>query len=98
YAPAVKRQPGDERKDKYDLAMRMLDFPNSVQAQDLEVQGWALSEIATYLTFNWKMKEAFNYSETLVDAIVGDKGTFKEIWRGMKTDENGPRSEERRVG
>jgi hypothetical protein len=91
YAPPVKRQPGDVRKDKYDLAMRMLDFPNGAQAADLAPPSWALPDIATYLTFNWKMKEAFNYSETLVDAMVGDKGAFKEIWKGMKTDENGPR-------
>src|SRR5438132_6639722 len=29
YAPPVPRSAGDETKDKYSLAMRMLDFPNS---------------------------------------------------------------------
>lgn len=90
YAPPVKRQPNDKRKDKYDLAMRMLDFPNSAAAGDLEPQPWALSDVATYLTFNWKMKEAFDYSETLVDAIAGEKGVFKEIWLSLKSDINGP--------
>lgn len=75
----------------YDLAMRMLDFPNSAAPTDLEPQSWALSDAATYLTFNWKMKDAFNYAETLVDAIAGDKGVFKEIWLSLKSDPNGPK-------
>jgi len=29
--------------------------------------------------------------ETLVDAIAGDKGVFKEIWLSLKTDPNGPK-------
>lgn len=72
----------------HDLAMRMLDFPNSAAATDLEPQAWALSDIASYLTFNWKMREAFDFSETLVDAIVGEKGVFDDIWLGLKTDPN----------
>lgn len=91
YAPAVKRQPGDKNTDKYDLAMRMLDFPNSPDAKHLDPQPWVLNDVASYLTFNWRMKEAFGHSETLVDAIAGDKGVFDEIWLSMKTDPNGPK-------
>jgi len=91
YAPPVKRPANDARKDKYDLAMRMLDFPNSAVPEQLEPQSWAMTDVATYLSFNWKMKEAFNFSETLVDAIAGDKGVFKEIWLSLKTDPNGPK-------
>jgi hypothetical protein len=91
YSPAVKRAPGDERKDRYNLAMRMLDFPNSKTPTDLDPPPWVLSDVATYLGFNWKMKEAFDYSETLVDAIAGDKGVFKEIWLSLKSDPNGPK-------
>jgi hypothetical protein len=90
FAPPVKRQPNDKRTGKYDLAMRMLDFPNSAAADSLEPQPWVLSDVATYLSFNWKMKEAFDYSETLVDAITGEKGVFKDIWESMKVDPNGP--------
>ena len=36
YAPAVKREPGSKVTDKYDLAMRMLDFPNN---DNLKVAG-----------------------------------------------------------
>jgi hypothetical protein len=70
--------------------MRMLDFPNSANPGDLESPVWALADVASYLSFNWNMKEAFDYSETLVDAIAGDKGVFKEMWVGLKTDPNGP--------
>jgi hypothetical protein len=90
YAPPVKRGPNDKGKDKYDLAMRMLDFPNSAAADDLEPQAWTLPDVASYLSFNWKMKEAFDYSETLVDAIIGDKGAFQEIWQSLKIDVHGP--------
>ena len=37
------------------------------------------------------MANAFNGAETLVDAIAGDKGVFKEIWLSLKTDPNGPK-------
>jgi hypothetical protein len=89
YAPPVHRSQGD-KPEKYNLAMRMLDFPNSAAPNALEPPAWALPDVATYLSFNWKMRDAFDYSETLVDAIVGDKGTFKEIWESLKTDPNGP--------
>lgn len=75
----------------YDLAMRMLDFPSSAHADELAPQPWVMSDLATHLSGNWKMKEAFDYSETLVDAIAGDKGVFKEIWLSLKTDPNGPK-------
>jgi hypothetical protein len=90
YAPPAPRSAGDEVKDKYNLAMRMLDFPNSPNAGALEPQAWALPDVASYLSFNWKMREAFDHSETLVDAIINDKGAFKDIWRNLKSDPNGP--------
>jgi hypothetical protein len=90
YAPPVQRPAGDKNADKYNLAMRMLNFPNSNHPDDLEAQNWTLPDVASYLTFNWTMKEAFDHSETLVDAIAGDKGVFKEIWVSLKNDPNGP--------
>jgi hypothetical protein len=88
YAPAVKRPAGAPAADKYDLAMRMLNFPNG---GDLEPQAWAMSDVGGYLTLNWKMQDAFKYSETLVDAIAGDKGVFDEMWESMKRDVHGPK-------
>lgn len=90
YAPPVVRKPGDTSRDKYNLAMRMLDFPNSPAADGLEAPPWVPPDVASYLSFHWRMKEAFHYSETLVDAIIGDKGAFQEIWLSLKTDVNGP--------
>jgi len=89
YAPAVKRSPEDKRKDKYDLAMRMLDFPNTAPGK-LDPQPWTLPDVASYLSFHWNMRQAFDYSETLVDAIAGDKGYFKETWAGKKAGADGP--------
>lgn len=90
YAPPVVRKPGETSRDKYNLAMRMLDFPNSPSTEGLEAPPWVMPEVASYLSFHWRMKEAFHYSETLVDAIIGDKGAFQEIWLSLKTDVNGP--------
>jgi hypothetical protein len=88
YAPAVKRDPAKPSTDKYDLAMRMMNFPNG---GDLEPQKWVMNDVGGYLTLNWKMQDAFKYSETLVDALAGEKGTFDEIWESMKRDPHGPK-------
>lgn len=88
YAPPVVRKPTDKVKDKYDLAMRMLDFPNSTE---FVPQPWASSDLASYLTFHWNMTQAFDHSRTLVDAIAGDVGVFDDMWKSMRLDPNGPR-------
>jgi len=82
YAPAVRPQ-----GEKYDLAARMLQFPNGGQ---LAPQNWALSDVGAYLTMNWKTQDAFKYSETLVDAVAGEPGVFKDMWQSLKTDPMGP--------
>jgi len=88
YAPAVKRKEGDTSPDKYDLAARMLDFPNTT---DLEPQDLVPTHVANYLTFNWKMQKAFGYVGSLVDAIAGEKGVFDEVILSLKNDPNGPK-------
>lgn len=87
YAPAVVRKPEDKSQDKYNLAMRMLDFPNH---ESLTPQSWVPPGACSYMTFNWKLQDAFKHSETLVDAIFGDPGTFKEMLQGLKQDPDGP--------
>ena len=82
YAPAVR-----PKGDKYDLAARMLQFPNG---GNLAPQKWALNDIGTYLTMNWKTQDAFKYSETLVDAVAGEPGVLKGMWLSMRTDPMGP--------
>jgi hypothetical protein len=89
YAPAVKRAPGDKNEDKYDLAMRMLDFPNTAPGA-LDPQPWTLPDVASYLSFNWKMRQAFDYAGTLVDALENDPGLFAEMWKGKKAGAAGP--------
>lgn len=86
YAPAVERKPGDVARTKYDLAMRMLDFPNT---NDLLPQAWVPRGLATHLTFNWKMKEAFWYAKTFVNEFVGDD-VFDDMIANIELDPHGP--------
>ena len=86
YAPPVQRPAGSSDPRRYDLAAAMLDFPNS---QALQPQTWAPRELATYLSFNWKLQAAFRYSETLVNEIAGDE-VFQDVLQSIETDPNGP--------
>jgi hypothetical protein len=87
YAPAVVRKPEDKNQDKYDLAMRMLDFKNS---EETAPPGWVPADAATYITFHMDLKKAFQYSETLVDEYAGDKGVFKAMLENLRNDPDGP--------
>lgn len=85
FAPADKKASG---KDKYRLAARMLNFPNTKEL--LTPQAWAKADLGTYLTFNMKMQDAFKYSKTLVDAIAGEPGVFDDMWASLRDDAQGP--------
>ena len=54
--------------------------PNSAAPGALDPQPWALPDVAAYLSLNWKMRQAFDYSETLMGALADDKGAFKRIF------------------
>ncbi len=84
YAPAVE---GAAEGEKYKLAARMLRFPNQ---GDLQPQEWIPRDLAAYVSFNWEIKQAFEYASTLVDAIVGEEGVFEEIIESLRDDPNGP--------
>lgn len=88
YAPAVPKTPSMGPNDKYNLAARILDFPNNDQ---LQPQPFVPSGVASYLTFNWRLKNAFNHIGSLVDSIAGEKGVFDEVLLSLKNDPNGPR-------
>lgn len=89
YAPGA----GGNRS-RFELASRMLQFPNT---PELVAYPWVPNDLATHLTFNFKMRDAFEYSETLVDALAGDKGGFfDEVWEGYKNDPNGPQFDVRK--
>ncbi len=87
YAPPVVRKEGDKNKDKYNLAMRMLEFKNS---EETAPPGWVPADAATYITFHMDLKKAFHYSESLVDEYAGDKGVFKAMWENLAHDPSGP--------
>lgn len=87
YAPPVVRKEGDKNKDKWNLAMRMLEFKNS---EETAPPGWVPADAATYITFHMDLKKAFKYSETLVDEYAGDKGVFQAMWDNMAHDPSGP--------
>jgi hypothetical protein len=87
YAPAVVRKADDKSKDKWNLAMRMLEFKNS---EEIAPPGWVPSDAATYITFHMDIKKAFHYSESLVDEYAGDKGVFKAMWENLAHDPAGP--------
>jgi hypothetical protein len=86
YAPPI---PGHENsKDKFELAARVLNFPNS---GDLEPQSWVPNHVATYNTFNWDIKTAFAAVGPLVDEISAEKGVFRDVLDSLKNDPQGPR-------
>ncbi len=88
YAPPVTID-GRPAPERYELAARMLQFPAKTQADGLTAQSWIPRQLATYGSFNWKMKEAFGYSESLVNEIAGEE-VFREVIRAIKEDPNGP--------
>ncbi len=94
YAPAVEAVPGEKNAsgdtDKYRLAARMLNFPNATDAAAMHPQNWIPRQLSTYLTFNCKLQNAFDYSETLVDEVAGDRGLFRATLDGLRTDPSGP--------
>lgn len=82
YAPPVNRS-----GEPYNLAARMLQFPNS---KELAPPAWLPHQSTNYLTLTWKLQEAFEYSQTLVDEVAGAP-VFEDIMDSLKNDPNGPR-------
>lgn len=88
----VERDPriAAKESDKYVLAMRMLDFPNS---ENQKPQEWIPNAVSTYSTINWNMKEAFEFAKTLVNEYLDSEegqDLFEEILKGIAHDVNGP--------
>ncbi|MDP7014660.1 MAG: M56 family metallopeptidase [Pirellulaceae bacterium] len=82
YAPARKRE----------LAVRILDFPNSLNPTP---PAWLPDTMGSALSFNWKMLNAFDAAETLVNAMAGDE-IWEDLWDSIKNDPNGPMIDVRR--
>jgi len=82
YAPPVNK-----KGDKYKLAARMLDFPESNQ---LDPQPWVPHQVTNYITMYWEMEKAFESAKTLVDEAAGGP-VFEDVLDQLKNDDNGPR-------
>ncbi len=82
YAPPVNSSGAP-----YNLAARMMAFPNS---ETVAPPPWVPHHMTNYLTMHWKMKEAFEYSKTLIDEVAGAP-VFEDIMDSLKNDPNGPR-------
>jgi hypothetical protein len=81
---------GAKTGDKYRLAARMLDFPNS---EDLVPEGWVPRELATYTTWNWNLQKAFDACKPLVDELVANPGEeiLDSILVDLRDARDGPR-------
>jgi hypothetical protein len=78
---------GSGSQDKYQLAMRMLNFPNGL---NLAPQTWLPRKLATYRTFNINLADAFYHFGTLFDAIAGYEEAFDGVLEGLEKDPYGP--------
>ncbi len=86
HAPAL---PGRDPfgADRFDLAARMLRFPN---AEGIAPPAWAPRDLGGWMALRWDIKTAFQSVETLFDDVVGEKGTFQDVVSSLKEDPNGP--------
>ena len=82
YAPPIP-----DLEDKYRLAMRMMEFPNT---KDLRAQPWSPRKLATYRTFNCDLANAFEHFDTLFDAMIDYEDAFANMMEGLEVDPYGP--------
>ena len=90
YAPPVERAAGSTSTERYNKAARMLDFPNT---DTLQPQPFVGRDLGSYLTFNWKMIEAFEYAKTLVNELLNggpDDDLMEDIIVSLAKDKDGP--------
>ena len=73
--------------DRYKLAARMLQFPNTAR---LDPPTWVPRGVSSWVTMQWDMKTAFASAESLVDDVVGEKGVFDDVIASLKEDPDGP--------
>ncbi len=88
YAPPVNK----DGEDKYKLAARMLDFPEST---DLAPQAWVPDKVTNYITLYWEMQNAFEAAKTLVDEAAGSP-VFEDVLESLKKDPHGPQVDVRK--
>ena len=88
YAPPIEGE-----KQKYRLAMRMLELPNSA---DMQPQPWMPRKLASYRTFNVDLLRAFDNFDSLFDAIAGYDDAFAGVIEGLEVDPYGPQVQVRK--
>lgn len=86
YAPAVEREPGDTSTDKYNLAARMM---NLINGKNHQPPVWIPRQLATFSSLNADLKNAFEYSKTLVNRMANDP-IFEDVLASLKNDPSGP--------
>ncbi|MFN6191373.1 MAG: hypothetical protein ACK54F_05395 [Planctomycetia bacterium] len=86
YAPPLAgRQPF--AADRFDLAARMLQFPNSDR---IDPPQWVPRDVSSWVAMQFDLANAFNSAESLVDDVVGEKGVFDDVIASLKEDPDGP--------
>jgi hypothetical protein len=85
HAPPVPGKENDPHR--WNLAMRMLQTPNST---NLTPQSWAPRACARYATYNIDILSAFDHFGTLFDAMEGHEDAFKTSMEGIENDRYGP--------
>ena len=88
YAPPKPGTEGRPAVERYDLGMRMVETPNR---RDMTVENWAPRGTANYSTYSLDVDNAFDNMESVVDAIIGHKGSFQSTIDGFAKDHYGPK-------
>lgn len=83
YAPPEQGAKGLHARDKYRLAMRVLELPNRA---NLGVQAWAPRMSAKYSTFSLDVLNAFDKIEPLFNAIAGYENAYRTTLDGFEKD------------
>jgi len=86
YAPPLPGRDPDSA-ERFDLAARMLRFPNVAGAKP---EPWVPRGVGGWAAMQWDVKTAFSAAETLVDDVVGDKGVYDDVIASLKEDPDGP--------
>lgn len=86
--------PGNpEADERFRLAARILDFPNDTK---FVWPDWVPRDLAAAVSFRWNVRDAFEYSKTLVDAIANDPSFFEDLLSSIRDDPNGPQIDVRK--
>lgn len=72
---------------RWTSSMRIMQLPNGAA---VEPQSWAPRELASYVTLNLKLTDAFDNVGPLVDAIQDHEDAWKNALEGYQNDAYGP--------